>query len=418
MKLITKTILYYLLVCIPLLVVVAVITLFLIKRAVNENLNEQMWDEAQRAKTLINTFKEPKSMAISLDSMSRINIDTTGGKGFGYINIFKMDPEDGEHIEYKVFRYYHASKGTNYLITITKPKLEEDDLIENLLQTLLITIGFLVTAFFIINWILSKTLWRPFNKTIKDLSNYDVKNHNELVFGNTSTSEFKQLNDAVKKMTDKIHKDFMSQKEFTENASHEIQTPLAVIKARLDLLMQSPNLKENEMTQLQVIENALTKLSSLNKALLLLTKIGNNQFKDTEQVDVNKTLNKVLSIYEDAIEAKHIVLEVKNKEELKLEMHPLLAELLIGNLIQNAVRHNNEGGKIKIDLTTNGFSVSNTGQPLSIDSSEMFERFKKNDASKESLGLGLSIVKSIIEVSGLKINYEFALDNHIFTISV
>lgn len=418
MKLITKTILYYLLVCIPLMVVAAIIALFLIKRAVNENLNEQMWDEAQRAKTLINSFKEPQNMMISLDSLSRINIDTTGGKGHAYINIYKIDPEDGDHIEYRVFRYYHLSMGTNYLITITKPKLEEDDLIENLLDTLLITIGFLVIAFFFFNWILSKKLWRPFNRTIKQLELYDLKSNSDFRLEKTSTKEFKLLNDAVKKMTDKIKHDFFLQKQFTENASHELQTPLAVIKARLDLLMQSPNLKENEMSQLQVIENAVTKLTSLNKALLLLTKIENHQFKEVEAVDIKEVINKTLLIYSDAFSAKRIDVTSLYNADLKINMNPVLTEILISNLIQNAIRHNFEGGKIYIEVNAKGFSVSNTGKPLNIDAGQLFERFKKNDASKESLGLGLSIVKSILEVSGLKINYEYIGDNHIFTTHV
>ncbi len=417
MRLITKTILYYLLVCIPLMAVVAVITLFSIKRAVNENLNETMWADAQRAKLLINSFKEPQNVVISLDSLSSIKIDTTGGKGNGYLNIFKIDAEDGEQIEYRAFRYFYPSKGTNYLITIVKPKLEEDDLIENLLDTLFITIGFLIIAFFVLNWILSRTLWKPFNKTIKELEHFELKKGTSFHFQSTSTSEFKKLNSSLEKMLEKIKRDFIVQKEFTENASHEIQTPLAVIKARIDLLLQSPNLKENEMNQMQAIENAVNKLSSLNRALLLLTKIDNNQFKETEPVDMKEVMEKTLLIYSDSFETKKIALTKTYGSGLKINMNPVLADILVGNLIQNAIRHNFEGGKIEIDVNANGFSILNTGKPLNIGASEIFERFKKNDASKESLGLGLSIVKSIAEVSGLKIKYEFRADNHIFTLS-
>lgn len=414
MKLITKTILYYLLVSVPLLVAVSVMSYFSINRAVDENLNEVMWNETENAKAQINSFKEPKNVWLSFDSLSGIKIDTNGSKGYGYINLLKMDPEDGEMVEYKALRSYYKSKGTNYLITIMKPKLEKDDLIENLVQTLLITIAFLVLGFFAINWLLSKSLWKPFYRTINQLDKYDIKNHNELNFGQTSTSEFRQLNAAVKKMTDKIRADFMVQKEFTENASHETQTPLAVIKARIDLLLQSPNLKENEMKQLEIIEQAVTKLSSLNKALLLLAKIENNQFKEVEEVDLETVLNKTLLIYEDMIASKNITVNKTIIGPVEIKINSLLADILISNLIQNAVRHNEVNGTINIELSAHTFSIANTGNPLTIEAEAMFTRFKKNDGSKESLGLGLAIVKSIMEAYHYKFNYSYIDKLHTF----
>jgi len=404
-------------VSLPLLIITAAISYFLIKRAVNENLNEIMWADKKRAETLIDGFVAPKNMVLSLDSMSTIKADTSGTIGYRYTRMIRMD-EDAEQVEYRALKSFYKAKDKIYLITIVKPKPEEDDLIENLLQTLLITIGFLVFSFLLINWILSKTLWKPFNETMRQLSNYDIRNNNTFQFNKTSTSEFQRLNETVLKMTDKVKTDFLSQKEFTENASHEIQTPLAVIKARIDLLLQSPNLKENEMSQLQVIENAVGKLSSLNKALLLLTKIDNNQFKEIESVDIKEVFKKTLVIYGDAFPARNIELNTVFSYDLKVNMNPVLAEILVSNLIQNGIRHNNDGGKICIHVNENGFSVSNTGKPLKIDASELFERFKKNDASKESLGLGLSIVKSIIGVSGLKINYAYEGGEHIFTVKV
>ncbi len=388
---------------------------FSINRAVDENLNEALWNDMKRAEAQINSFKSPQSMSLGFDSLSNIKIDTTNSKGRLYSSLYKMD-EDGEMMEYRALKSYYSSKGTNYLITIVKPSLEKDDLIENLAETLTITICFLVLCFFAINWLLSKTLWKPFYKTINQLNNYDIKNHNELNFEKTSTGEFKQLNLAVKKMTDKIHTDFMIQKEFTENASHETQTPLAVIKARLDLLLQSPNLKENEMKQLEIIEQAVTKLSSLNKALLLLAKIENNQFKDVEEVDLEAVLNKTLDIYEDMISAKNITVHKVIKGPVTIKINSLLADILVSNLIQNAVRHNEESGTINIEVMPHMFSVSNTGKPLTFDAEAMFTRFKKNDSSKESLGLGLAIVKSIMDAYKYKFSYAFTDNLHKFKI--
>ena len=415
MRLQTKTILYYLLVSLPLLIITAVISYFLIKRAVNENLNEVMWADKERAELLIDGFTEPKNMFLSLDSMSTIKADTNGAIGHRYTTMIRMD-EDAEQVEYRALRSFYKSKGKSYLITIVKPKPEEDDLIENLLQTLLITIGFLVFSFFMINWILSKTLWRPFNETMKQISNYDIRNNNVFQFGKTSTTEFRELNEVVLKMTDKVKSDFLSQKEFTENASHETQTPLAVIKARLDLLMQSPNLKEEEMKQLEIIEQAVTKLSALNKALLLLAKIENNQFKDVEEVDLETAVNKALLVYEDMILSKNIKVSRINKGPAIIKAHPLLADILIGNLIQNAIRHNETNGRINIEIYPHSLCISNTGRPVAFDKDKMFERFRKTDGSKESLGLGLAIVKSILTAYNFKCDYAYIDGLHTFVL--
>ena len=195
-------------------------------------------------------------------------------------------------------------------------------------------------------------------------------------------------------MTDKIHIDYLQQKEFTENASHEMQTPLAVIKANLTQLMQSTTLSESDMNNLQTIENTTKKMASLNKALILLSKIENNQFKENELIPINKIINKVVNNFADLIEVKNIKLKLNLKDELQITINPTLAEILLSNLVQNAIRHNVNGGIINIDLMQNKLIISNSGEALTINSNELFTRFKKNDASKDSLGLGLAIVKS------------------------
>ena len=147
-----------------------------------------------------------------------------------------------------------------------KSTLEKEDLLESLFSSFILIIIFLILAFFIVNWWIAKKLWSPFYSTLSKLEAYDIKQHHTYGFDSSSTKEFDQLNKVLNTMTDKLYSDFLQQKEFTENASHEMQTPLAVVKANLSLLMQSPNLREEEMNHLQSIENTIKKLTALNKA--------------------------------------------------------------------------------------------------------------------------------------------------------
>ena len=170
------------------------------------------------------------------------------------------------------------------------------------------------------------------------------------------------------------------------------------------------------MNQLEIIEQAVTKLSSLNKALLLLAKIENNQFKEIEEVNLETVFNKTLLVYEDMIASKSIKVNKQMNSSVSLKINSLLADILVSNLIQNAVRHNEEKGIVNIKLMPNVIEVANTGSPLNIDADAMFTRFKKNDGSKESLGLGLAIVKSILNAYKYKLNYSYTGGLHIFRI--
>ncbi|MGZ3862767.1 MAG: sensor histidine kinase [Bacteroidia bacterium] len=420
MKLLNKTILYYLLVSIPLLAIAGYISYYMIRGDVKEGTDESLWMEKINVSKKIRTFKEPHNEVLSYDGLSKITVVNTLEKGYVFSDtlIFETDEEDGagEYINYRLLKAYFENKGTNYLITLNKPTLEEDSLIQGVITSLLIVFLFLMLAFFTVSWLLSKILWKPFYKTINELSNYDLHNSTALHLPLTSTEEFGNLNEALAKMTDKIYNDFIHQKEFTENAAHEMQTPLAVMKAKLDLLIQSPHLTEEEMNQLQAIVASVSKLGSLNKALLLLAKIENNQFKDVKEIRIQQAIEKTLHNYEDQMEAKNISLTKYFPSDLIVNMNSALCDILVSNLIQNAIRHNITGGNVEIRLTKKALSISNSGDPLNIKPEELFVRFKKNDASKESLGLGLSIVKSITDLYGININYVFSEGRHTFTL--
>lgn len=417
MKLISKTLLNFLLISLPLLIIAGFFSYYLIKSELRDGTEEELSKEKVYAEKLIQTFKNPQTVYLTLDSLS--SIQPFKGISFksSYTDTLIFDITENENVGYRKLKSYYSFNGNEYQIILLKTTMQEDELLEGIFSAFTIISLFLMIAFFIVNWLVSKALWKPFYNTLSKLNTYDIKNHEQQQFLKTNTLEFQQLNTALTKMTDKIHIDYLQQKEFTENASHEMQTPLAVIKANLTELMQSTTLSEIDMNNLQTIENTTKKMASLNKALILLSKIENNQFKENELISVNKIINKVINNFADLIEVKNIKLNLNLKDDLQLTINPTLAEILLSNLVQNAIRHNVNGGIINIDLMQNKLIISNSGEVLTINSNELFTRFKKNDASKDSLGLGLAIVKSICNIYQLNIDYSYSNHLHIFTLN-
>ncbi len=417
MKLISKTILYYLLISLPLLIIAGFLSYYVIRSEVRDGTDESLWKEKTNAEIFLKSNTIAKTFYLSSDSLSKIIPVQSGKTGFNYSTSNIRDNVNQEEVNYRFLKSYFRINNQEYLIVIARPTLEEDELMEGLLSSFALIVGFLVLAFFVVNWLMSKTLWKPFYKTVDKLNSYDLQKYAVEHFDSSTTTEFNQLNAALNKMTEEINEAFIQQKEFTENASHELQTPLAIIKANLSLLMQSPNLKAEEMNQLEAIDNTTQKLTSINKALLLLAKIENHQFRESQVVDISIIIGKVIKHFEDLIAAKNIVIENKIDKSLPIQMNPALADILVTNLFQNAIRHNFEGGKIILEVINKDFVISNTGQPLNLSSTDLFIRFKKSSSSKESLGLGLSIVKSIASLYKIKINYNYNDPLHKFILN-
>lgn len=414
MKLISKTLIYYLLISLPLLIIAGVFSYYLIQHELRDGTDESLQKEKIYADNLIKSFKKPHSLFLSTDSLSTVTPVKSSETNDIYSDVSIYDKTEQEYVNHRVLKSYFTYNNQTYLITISKTTLEEDELMEGLFSAFGLIISFLVIGFLLVNWLLSKLLWKPFYKTLHGLNSYEIKNHEQRHFATVNTLEFNQLNDALNKMTEKIYSDFSQQKEFTENASHEMQTPLAVIKAHLDLLIQSPHLKEEEMNHLQAIENTTKKLASLNKALILLSKIDNHQFKESGSISFKTIIDKVTRQYADVIQSKKISLDVTIDADVTINMNAALADILISNLLQNAIRHNLESGKISIHLNQQTMSISNSGKPLTIDPKDLFVRFKKDDSSIDSLGIGLSITKSILDSYGYSISYHYLNQLHVF----
>jgi len=271
----------------------------------------------------------------------------------------------------------------------------------------------LLLVLFIINRSLMGKLWQPFNNTLQQLKQFNLTGKNELQLENTGITEFADLNNAVHIMSTRVSQDYEALKSFTENASHEIQTPLAIIQSKLELLMQSDNLKEEQVKHIHSMHSACIRLSKLNQSLILLTKIDNQQFQEKTSIDIGNLIKKQLTNYEELIDVKQITVTASIDDGNTIQMNEVMAEILLSNLITNAIKHNMEKGRIEIVLKKQQLVIRNTGAELKTKPAELFERFKKDNQDSNSLGLGLSIVQKICEQNSFRIDYSFKDPMHI-----
>ncbi|MCX6247784.1 MAG: HAMP domain-containing sensor histidine kinase [Bacteroidetes bacterium] len=293
-----------------------------------------------------------------------------------------------------------------YIISISKPLAETKQMITKIIGALVLLFAFLTGLLIFVNYIISKSIWVPFNKTLENLRNFDISRDHPLALTETRIHEFRQLNKTLERMTKKMRRDYLNLKEFNENASHEIQTPLSIIKSKLELLIQGEALSEDQMGLINSVYEATTRMSRLNQGLLLISKIDNNQFHDTEQVDLQKIMEKTLEHFEEIIKLKKIRVIPHFTSPAFTQMNPVLSEILISNLVSNSIRHNIEDGEIRITMDSEGFEIANTGHTLTIPTEELFRRFRKSERTMDSVGLGLAIVNKINLLYQFDITYE------------
>ena len=407
MKLLNKTSIYYLIFALPVFVICSALLFYFVSTQINNSLDESL------AKEKISIETNLKKGELVHDMDNEVTLMPINEKNISSKTIFAdtliYDSAEAELLPFRLLKGIVSDGSKNYKLTIRISHIESDDLIKSILYPVIFLFILLMTGFFLINFWISKKLWKPFYKTLSQLNSYNIA-ETPVKLDAASIKEFAELNNTLTLMTEKMHRDFISQKQFIENASHEIQTPLAVIKSKIEILIQSLSVSERDMQIIQSVYNAANKLSSLNKALLLLSKIENNQFNDMEEINIKLFIEKTLKHFEDKISLKNIRLVKEYQSEIMWKMDPALADILITNLIQNAIRHNVKGGLISIELKNNFIQIVNTGSPLNTSTDELFQRFKKSETSAESIGLGLAIAKEICDKYKIDINY-FYKDN-------
>ncbi|QJD96006.1 hypothetical protein HH214_09010 [Mucilaginibacter robiniae] len=303
-----------------------------------------------------------------------------------------------------------------YHATIRRSLVESQDLIVGIAEVQGVLLIIMFIGWLLISRSISKKIWQPFDRIIEWLQNYQVDKEQPLINPVSGIVEFDQLNRVVNELVSKNKKAYQDQKNFIENASHEMQTPVAILQSKLDLLIQSKGLTAEQAHHLQSSYEVIERLTHLNQSLLLLSKIENQQFPDLVEVSVKATVTKILKHLEALIDDKPVSLNVEHHGDKMLHGHPVLVEILLSNLITNAVHHTPANGHIYISITDDGFLIENSGTPLPFDDNKLFSRFGKKSTNRHGVGLGLAIAFEISQLYQLKLNYQFKEHIHQFSI--
>ncbi|MFI5159739.1 MAG: sensor histidine kinase [Sphingobacteriales bacterium] len=340
-----------------------------------------------------------------------------------FINtIYKRDDDDRprhrhHHEEYETGRglISFVTVGDKfYRVQIVESSVETEDLIKLIFIITAGVILLLLLTLFITNRLLLRRLWQPFHNLLKELRLFNVADTKEITKLDTTIEEFKELEQAIASMASRVKSDYKDLKTFTENASHELLTPIAVINSKLDTLLQTDNFSQQQSKLLNDLYTAVSKLTRLNQSLLLLVKIENHLLEGNVPINLRTAIEEIVIQFEEIFLDKELKISCQLADK-EINANPYLVDVLLNNLLSNAIRHNHPGGEIIIRLTADQLSIQNTGGTDAIQKDQLFKRFHKSTSSEGS-GLGLTISREICENLGFNLGYDFAGNYHIFTV--
>ncbi len=407
MKLLNKATRQYILVSLPILLLGLTVFYFVIHKInvyhVDENLKEER-DHFEAQLNFGQNLNVKEDFSEDHFTLHRIKEGEHFEESFKTIKVF-----DKEEDEVELYREYISEIdvfGERFELVLRDPLLEDSTIIYGSVAFFSCFLVFLLVFSVVLNRWSSQSMWLPFYSTLDQIENYSSNAETQIEFPKEDISEFNQLNLSLNKMTEKIYKDFHLQRNLFDMISHEIQTPLSVIRSHIEILFQSKNFTEKEFNQLSQINQTVNKLSKLNRSILVLSRIENGFYKELEEIDIYQRIKLLLEEFELPIQQKNLTIEI-NRSLVFKKIHPFLVDILIRNLLQNSVRHNVESGYIKIEFSHRILSVKNSGKPLKDSPENMFKKFNKSSDSESSIGLGLSLIKAICELNNFTINYKY-----------
>jgi len=335
----------------------------------------------------------------------------------GHFKVFRTINIPNDNDAYRELTFSIIAGGQWYKARVIKSLAATHDTASAVFLITFCTILLVLVVTILINRSILKKLWQPFYQSLDILQQFKVGNREQLQFPSTGIDEFNFMNAALERSTGKALQDYNALRVFTENASHELQTPLAIIRSKLEVLMQGENLSEQQFASLQSASEALNRLSRMNQSLLLLTKIENEQYTLKSAVDIDLLLKNKIEQFKELWEDKHLQI-AQDVKQVQLHVNKELVELLLNNLFSNATRHNYDHGEIFIVLDEDKLMISNTGAKAPLNKAHLFQRFYNPLKSSTGNGLGLAVIRQICEASGLEVVYEYTEEKHVFMIKL
>jgi signal transduction histidine kinase len=407
MKLLTKTSFYYFWASLALLVIFGGLLFYLLKKDISKEIQEQLELQVEMITSEIrqgNTIRYP---LVGIEKTNTLNIPRF------------RDTVIYDHFQ-KVQEEYYALTATKqigreiYSITVLTAYIGWDEYSKTISYIFFALGILLVTSGLVVNLLISRKIWQPFLNNLVVLKKHALSSKEELVLSKSTINEFEDLNAVLLDFATRAKIEYQGLQEFTENSSHELQTPISIIRTRLESLGQM-TLNAQDARYLTDAKEALDRLSRVNKSLLLLAKLSGEHFPDIQPVSLSVMLTEHLERLEELYISRQMNLKPRI-ETCFVNASPHLLDIMLSNLLSNQLKHADVGTRLSIKLTDSYLVLTNEGQPLPFPASSLFNRFVKGDPGKAGIGLGLSIVKKICLVHHWDINYSYLDNMHTFQI--
>ena len=384
----------------------------LVRYVLIHELDEALSDYKHKIDAYINEHHQfPESCFLDETLIDYYTVNQKKGKA--YYLIQRFDKSEHTTHKYRQLEYTTQIGSQYYRITIAKELEGTKMLTRTILYTTLGLMLLIILVAFFINMILLKRLWKPFYKTVHQLDSFKVGADEMIQFEHTDIDEFLLLNRNLQEAIQRAKDDYRSLKEFTENAAHEMQTPVAIIRSKLDLIIQEEDLSEKQTNAIMSAYAGVKRLNKLNQSLLLLAKIENKQFEERTAIHLEEKILKKMEQFKEIWKEMEFAV-VEDLETIAIIANDTLIDILLNNVFSNASNHNIKGGKLFVTLKDGKLIISNTGQPIAMEADKMFKRFNKGDQSSRSNGLGLSIVKEVCSQAEILMTYHFEDGLHQF----
>lgn len=415
MKLLSKTSLLIITASIFIFWIGNIVFFFVAKEMIGSHINTELMTQMTSViSQLENSEADPARLSLS-DEISIKEVDESLVMIPAFRDTVLYSPSQEKYIPHRALGFTHKFANSNQQIIIYKSLLSSDKLIERIsLSSIILVISF-IFMIFVLNRYIFSNVWSSFTTSLRKAEEYDIKNLDPLSLPDSEIDEFDNLNRVLLDMVERLQSDYQNLKDLTANTSHEIQTPLAIIKGKAELLMQSENMSEEEMNIVNSIITTTGRLSKLNQSLLLIAKIENHQFEERESIDLKKTLEGTLDNMDLLLNVGDFTVKTRFDNCL-ISINPTLLDILVSNLLKNAVSHGTRGSELDVILRNSVMTVSNYGNPLPFPDDQLFRRFIKDSAKQGGSGIGLEIVRKICNYYNLKVDHTYLGGIHSFIV--